>query len=95
MGHESKILPMNFSNKAFCIIEPSWWRSTLLCQLIQKGMFCLTLTIIYHIDPRLGVAILYATLATAMPSNMLITLGTRSLIPVALECVPGGSNNKV
>ena len=58
-------------------------------------MVCLTLTIIYHIDPRLVVAVLHATLATAMPCNMLIFLGTRSLIPVALECAPGGSNNKV
>ena len=53
---------------------------------------CLTLTIIYHVDPRLVVAMLHAT---TIPRNMPITLGTRSFIPVALECAPGGSNNKV
>ena len=48
-----------------------------------------------QIDPRLVVATLHATIVAAMPTNMPITLGTRSFIPVALECAPGGSNNKV
>ena len=62
---------------------------------MEKGTVCLTPTIIYHIDPRLVVAILHAIIVAAMPTDMPITLGTPTFIPVALESALGGSNNKV
>ena len=82
--------PRGFNHMSFVISAVT----TTQCSMRKLEKLSLKKNLANHTG-LLVVAMLHATLATAIPSNMLITLGTHSLIPVALDCVPGGSDNKV